>query len=47
LILEEFAHAVMNISDESLVSHVVALLYPEVKIVDEKYHVATQNDLSD
>lgn len=36
-ILEEFAHAIMNISDEGLVSDVVALLYHGVVIVDGKY----------
>jgi hypothetical protein len=38
-ILEEFAHAIMNIQDEALVSDVVALLYPGVVIRDGKYHV--------
>lgn len=38
-ILEEFAHALMCIQDEDLVSHVVALLYDGIKIVEGKYEV--------
>ena len=41
-ILEEFAHAIMNISDEQLVSDVVALLYPGVVVVNGKYTVASE-----
>ena len=41
-ILEEFAHAIMNINDEQLVSDVVALLYPGVVIVDGKYRPVVQ-----
>ena len=40
-ILEEFAHACMNISDEALVSDVVALLYDGVEIRNGQYFVRT------
>ncbi len=36
-ILEELAHSIMHISDERLVSIVVASLYPGVFLVDGKY----------
>jgi len=36
-ILEELVHVLMNISDESLVSKIVELLYDAVKVVDGKY----------
>ena len=39
-ILEEFVHTLMNVSDESLVSSIVALLYGEVRIVDGRYQIA-------
>jgi hypothetical protein len=41
--LEEFIHIVMHISDESLVLHIVALLYDGVEIVDGKYRVKSNS----
>ena len=38
-ILEELVHALMHISDEHLVSVVVASLYSGITFVDGKYHV--------
>jgi len=37
-ILEEFVHALMHVSDEELVSEIVALLYDGVEWKDGKYH---------
>ena len=36
-ILEELVHSLMHITDESLVSAVVASLYPAVQLVDGRY----------
>jgi len=36
-ILEELVHALMHITDESLVSVIVASLYPAVRLVDGRY----------
>ncbi len=36
-ILEELVHSLMHITDESLVSVVVAFLYPGVRLVDGRY----------
>lgn len=36
-ILEELVHSLMHITDESLVSQVVASLYPGVRLVDGRY----------
>ena len=43
-ILEEFAHTIMNISDETFVSHVVALMYEGVTVIDGKYHARTNGE---
>ena len=37
-ILEEFAHALMNVSDEAVVMHVVALIYDGVRVINGKYY---------
>jgi hypothetical protein len=38
-ILEELVHVFMNVSDETLVSQVVALLYDGVEFIDGQYHL--------
>jgi len=40
-IVEEFVHALMHVTDEELTSHIVALLYPGVRVVNGQYTVAT------
>lgn len=40
-IVEEFVHAIMHVSDERITSHVVALLYPGISVVNDQYVVAT------
>lgn len=43
-ILEEFVHALMNITDEALVSKVVAELYSDIKLIDGKYYLADEQN---
>jgi len=38
-LLEEFVHIIMHVSDESLVSRIVALLYDGIEIVGGQYSV--------
>jgi hypothetical protein len=43
-ILEEFVHALMQISDENLTTQIVAWLYDGVRIVDGKYSPVIKTD---